>query len=378
MSDEPSPEAPAEPVSATPAPAQRTVKLPSNKVTYDGTGGKLFGLMIANFFLSCLTLGIYSFWGKTRVRRYLLSSTALNGKDRLQYTGTAMELLFGWLKAMLFLVPLIGGLIWAEMTKHLAVYFVFLALIWVLAFFGVYLALRYRLTRTRWRGIRFGLQGKSLDFVKLSMLRLVINMVTLGYKIPESDLLKWKYIADNMYFGTKKFSFSGSIKSLTWVNMVTLWLPLLPLMALGITMVTMAPAEGAAADPKDGPALALVALLFYITLFCGVMGRLWYRAALRAERMRGLKLEGLRFKSTATGKQYFYLKLVNALILVFTLWIGKAFTVHRNMKFEVTTLIIGGDVDQLAAEQISNSTKSDVGDELAPDLDMGAAVSIGL
>lgn len=353
-------------------------KMRANKIVYDGTGGKLFGMMIVNFFLAVLTLGIYSFWGTTRVRRYLWNAMSINGKERLQYTGTAMELLSGYFKAMLVLVPLFIVLSWAGETGHFIIYGIFLIFFYLLFFCGIYLAMRYRLSRTKWRGIRFSLEGSALEYMKISTVRFFWNFFTLGYKIPESDLLKWQYMTKNMRFGKMPFSFSGSHKDLIFVNLVTLWAPLLPAIAVGMMFAGVAPEEGQVADPAGAAKAGFLGILLAVIALAGFMGRLWYRAALRVESMRGLKLGHVRFKSHATGGGYCKLKLVNALIIVFTLGMGKAWAINRNMRFECANLVIGGDLNQLLAVQSDHTKKSDVGDALAPDMDMGSALSIGI
>src|SRR3970040_1427298 len=75
------------------------------QLSFHGSGGSLFGIHIVNVLLTLITLGIYYFWGKVRVRSYLLSQSEFEG-DRFSYHGTGKELLIGWLKAMLvFGVP---------------------------------------------------------------------------------------------------------------------------------------------------------------------------------------------------------------------------------------------------------------------------------
>jgi uncharacterized membrane protein YjgN (DUF898 family) len=75
------------------------------RLYFYGSGPALFGIQIANVLFSLLTLGVFHFWGKARVLRYLLSQTELDG-DRFAYHGTGRELLFGFLKALLlFALP---------------------------------------------------------------------------------------------------------------------------------------------------------------------------------------------------------------------------------------------------------------------------------
>ncbi len=44
--------------------------------SFHGTGGALFVIQFVNALLTILTVGIYNFWGRTRVRRYVWSQTA--------------------------------------------------------------------------------------------------------------------------------------------------------------------------------------------------------------------------------------------------------------------------------------------------------------
>ena len=63
-------------------------------IGFHGTGGGLFKIMLINWILTILTLGIYSFWGKTKVRRYLCEQSSFVG-DRFYYHGTGGELFKG-------------------------------------------------------------------------------------------------------------------------------------------------------------------------------------------------------------------------------------------------------------------------------------------
>jgi len=69
------------------------------RLRYRGTGGSLFGLVILNAILTIVTIGIYSFWAKNRVREFHYGHTELDG-DPFAYHGTGGELFSGALKAM--------------------------------------------------------------------------------------------------------------------------------------------------------------------------------------------------------------------------------------------------------------------------------------
>jgi len=57
----------------------------------DGRFGELFVLFIINILLGVITLGIYRFWGKTRIRKYIWSRSSFRG-EHFEYSGTGGEL----------------------------------------------------------------------------------------------------------------------------------------------------------------------------------------------------------------------------------------------------------------------------------------------
>src|SRR5262249_8995618 len=47
----------------------------TRRLTFHGSGGTLFGIYVVNILLTIATLGIYRFWGRVKVRRFMLSQT---------------------------------------------------------------------------------------------------------------------------------------------------------------------------------------------------------------------------------------------------------------------------------------------------------------
>ena len=86
------------------APARGSVRFVGDKRALSG------GCWFAARVLLMLTLGIYRFWLTTDIRRFLWSNTELAGES-FEYTGTARELLLGFLIAIAILVPIYAALL---------------------------------------------------------------------------------------------------------------------------------------------------------------------------------------------------------------------------------------------------------------------------
>ena len=124
---------------------------------YDGRGGELFPIVLINLILTFFTLGIYRFWAKTRVRRYFLSRISFL-EDRLEYTGTGLELFIGFLIVLAVLVPLsiayqllMQLAVGQGITTAMLVYAGYIGLFYFLYYVATYRAQRYRLSRMTWR-----------------------------------------------------------------------------------------------------------------------------------------------------------------------------------------------------------------------------------
>jgi len=162
--------------------------LTPSRPLYDGRLGDLYAIYLRHVVLMLLTLGWSRFWGRTRLRRYLWNHFALLG-DRFEYRGRGIELLIGFTLALLMLAAW-GGLmylVWIYVfhEKPFATFGLFdifslsVALIgFPLAYVGHYAGLRYRLSRTRWRGIRCGLAGSAWQYGAMATFLTFVNTFT--------------------------------------------------------------------------------------------------------------------------------------------------------------------------------------------------------
>ena len=131
-------------------------------VAFTGERTHFRRLVMRGAMLELFTLGFYRFWLATDMRRHLWSHTSADG-DAPEYTGTAKELLIGFLFALAILVPiyLVYFFIGLEAERFQAFASIPLVVFFYLFTNSLYRARRYRMTRTVWRGVRFGMGGSG-------------------------------------------------------------------------------------------------------------------------------------------------------------------------------------------------------------------------
>ncbi len=372
-------------------------KMIVNQLKYDGKGGQVFQLWLMNFLLKIITLGIYSFWGKTRLRKYIYGSFSLGG-DRFEYTGTGGELFKGFLKVLPILVVLLGPIaVWGE--QYPAVTLLYLPMFYL---FGVaiYGAMRYRFSRTRWRGIRGRLGGSAFQYANIAAGRFFLNIITLGFAIPYSDIARTRYMYSNIYFGNVKAEYHGDAKNIYGAYIKSLFMILgvmivpaiifsIPIIMEAMTTIASQTVNTSPDEPKTfyetpgniNPSQSLmINTLYSLSYLLGVIlaimlfpvARSMYSAALMRENMRGLVVGDLRFKSKVTTWSLFKHQLVNVLLLIFTLGLATPFVINRKAKFMAINTVVGGNLDTSQVMQSKDEgITSGEGLEDALDIDAG-------
>ena len=302
----PPPAAPPSPAPLAPGAPESTLRRP----TFHGTGGTLFGIHVVNTLLTIVTLGIYYFWAKTRLRGYLFSQTEIEG-DRFAYHGTARELLLGTLKAVLvfgvpiYLLNLVRDVLDVPVLVKVAAGILSAVLFFVLFPVAMVGARRYRLGRTSWRGIRFSFRGRAWDMVKIFIVGSFFTGLTFGLYYPFFLVARQGFMVSHSYFGSERFDFSGRGWDLFWpyVKAILLTLP-----TLGLCWV-------------------------------------WYVARKRRYFWDRTTLGPARFACSVTGGRLLGLWVVNVLLLVATLGLAWPWVRVRNIHFAFRNLALMGPVD---------------------------------
>jgi uncharacterized membrane protein YjgN (DUF898 family) len=218
----------------------------ASQVTFTGVRRDFRRLIMRGAMLELVTLGFYRFWLATDMRRHFWSHTSVDG-DAPEYTGTAKELLIGFLIALAILVPIYLAyfLIGLEAERLQVFASVPLVLFIYLFFqFAMYRARRYRLSRTIWRGVRFWMRGSGWAYALRAGLGLLLVIITFGLAWTWYQAMLERYKMRHSFYGDLPGRFAGTggalFKKVWWLWLVT------------ILMLVMTGALGAVSPPAAG------------------------------------------------------------------------------------------------------------------------------
>lgn len=265
-------------------------------------------LLLSNAALTLLTLGVYRFWAKTRLRRYYWNSIVVGGEP-LEYAGRGLELFIGFLIALVVLLPLgfMGSALQQLALQSPATAAVlqlgYLVLVYLLGQVARFRARRYRLTRTLWRGIRAGQDGSTWAYLGLAALWAAAVVASLGLAAPWAMRALQRYRTGVTRFGDRPFSLEAGVGPL-----VRAWMPVWLLLVVPPVLFVLLNAEAFAAldastadESAEGPEFG----------FFGLLASGWTSAALayvgfRIKAFRhfaaGTRLGEVEFRSHAEAK----------------------------------------------------------------------------
>ena len=326
--------------------------------------GGFLGLSLLNTLLRILTLGVYHFWGKTEVRQRIWSAVRIDGEP-LEYRGTGGELFKGFIIVFLLvlvplgligLLPLLLGL---SLTRDAFFQFGLFFVVVALGGFAIYRARRYRLSRTRWRGIRGAMSGRTTPFAWTYIWTTALIPFTLGWIVPWRAARLQRALFNDTQFGDKNFTFNGRSGPLyarywlVWVSAIVLYFAA----AIAIAVVVLAgtggqpPPPGARLPPPTAWQVAAISAIVLGALLVFAMIRAWYSSGMFNYFAAQTRYQGCSFRLNATVPSLVWLVASNYLIRLLSLGVLTPVVEARSMRYIVERLSIEGDVDWPAIGQ---------------------------
>lgn len=300
---------------------------------YHGSASALFALVLKHIALTIVTLGIYVPWAKTERRKYVFQNVEIDG-HRLRYHGTGRELFFGYLKAVAFYFVFIGlpmalRVAAGEGVALAAQVVLTLALV-VIVPAALYSAGRYLLSRTSWRGIRFGRQAGAGPYTATFLKGYLLSVLTLGLYVPVWMNQLQRVQITRSYLGSLPFGYDGSDKEAFLIGVKGL-------------------------------------LLTFFT--CGLYAP-FYQAAMLRFHVGHTTLGGVRGESMVTGLDMFKLTLLQVVGLTLTLGLAFPAIMTYTLGYVLDRTRFVGDLDFEALSQVASEGDA-AGDGMAGVLDLG-------
>ena len=306
----------------------------TRKLNFYGKGGDLFGIMIANTFLTLFTLGLYYPWARVKMLKYMYQSTELN-ESRFAFHGTGPEIFKGFIKAYGLIILIYGlfyGMLYAGMPI-VAIIFFFVAIM-LFTPIAIHGSLKYRMSRSSLKGIYFSYNGTLPDMIKVVFSGFFLTMITFGLYSAWFRVSLMKQMFNNIKYGNVSLKFTGD-----GADLFTTFI--------------------------KGYFLTIFTLGIYFFRFMAQMQNFVIsHLELEQGEKRGV------FYSTLNGWDFFKLLFVNGLIITFTLGLGYPWVIARSISLIYSKIELVDDLDWDSIEQEASGTASATGDILTEGLDL--------
>jgi uncharacterized membrane protein YjgN (DUF898 family) len=320
-------------------------------IRFTGNWREYLPIAISNALLIICTLGVYRFWAAARQRRYLWSRTQLID-DSLEWTGTGKEMFLGFLIVIAVLAPfflfiqfLFPALV-ARGKEEAAFGLILLfeiALLY-LGGFARFRALRYRLSRSYWHGIRGGSNDPGWNYGGEYLGRYALVFMTMFIMFPWAQTRLWNQRWNAMSFGPLQFHADLDAEGLKrrWA---LIYVAPIGLLLAGAAMGVIA---AAGLNGTAGPPVGLMAIvigffvLFYLAIPLATLH--WFAKYYRKAAAR-TTLGDLQFGFDASTWDWLKLFLGNVGLAIVTLGFGLTYWGYRNWSFMVRHTHLYGTID---------------------------------
>lgn len=176
-----------------------------HQIDFKGDGLEYFKIMIVNWLLTVVTLGLYYPWARAKKLKYLYSHTEINDES-FHFSGTGKEMFIGFVKIMAIYLVL-SGIMYTSIYYNQPLIFLFAYLI-ILAFipFAIHGSFKYRMSRTSYKGIRFGYRGLKKDVSIMFYKDIFFTIITFGIYGSWMLMNLRRYTHSNIRYGDVEFS----------------------------------------------------------------------------------------------------------------------------------------------------------------------------
>jgi len=298
------------------------------QLEFKGQGSAFFGILIVNWILTVLTLGFYYPWARAKQLQYIYSHTTLNNES-FYFSGTGAEIFKGFIKLIgMYLLFLVGYGLFVSYAESpiLAIILLYLCMIAIIPLI-LHGSLRYRMSRTSYRGIRFGYRGDRKELMVQFFRDILLTIVTLGIYSAWFSMNLRSYTHRHIRFGNVEFS----------------------------------------NEARGGEYFILYLKGYLLTFLTLGIYSFWFQKDIFNYYIDKMELKQgenrIKMHSTATGGAFFKLIITNFLLLIFTLGIASAWVEMRTLRFIFSHIQMTGNIDLSGVSQTETEYNDAFGED---------------
>lgn len=350
----------------------------------EGGTWRLIRRHLLNVVLMILTLGLYRFWAITLMRQILWRRINLAGQP-LEYTGTGLEIFLGFLRVFLIvLLPL--GIIYmlielmversapaADLTTLQAIDFGYAMVILMLIEMGRFLSWRYRISRTRWRGIRGRIELTASKYLQVAVASALMIILSGWLLKPIVDLYRARMVIGALNVGGLRGRYVGGVFRLLGV-WIAIWLAYGAAIVGAVvyffsrtTLSLLGPAPSP--DTESQAVLTAFAIVFLVAVL-GIHLLCVYRVAFWRWICKASSVGPVRVAFSGTAISLTWLTLVNWLILILSVGLLAPITWERKIRYLAANVVVYDMPDPADLRQVGEDDSSIGGEGLAGDFDI--------
>ena len=343
-----------------------TAALTTYRFDFIGRTGEYFRIWVVSLFLSVVTLGIYSAWGKVRKKRYLYSHTELDGTG-FEFRATPLAILRGRVIALV----LLGGF---ALSGHVLpiMQLVFIVILLALTPWIVVAASRFNARNSAWRNITFSFNGGFWEAARVFLALGLLAVVTLGLMYPYARMRRARFIIEHHRFGDTQIRANlmagGFI--LAYLLAALMFIGIMVLFVAAMVGLVFAAGDTARHQPSGMAALAPVAVLYvaYIAVYA------FLRAQIGNLTLNGVVVGPLRCRSTLRARDLVWLYLSNIVAILATLGLATAWVTIRMARYRARNLYLIGEATPEAFMGTATSASSATGSEVSDLFDVDVSL----
>jgi uncharacterized membrane protein YjgN (DUF898 family) len=308
------------------------VPVRDHQIQFHGKTKEYFRIWIVNFFLTVLTLGIYSAWAKVRTKKYLYGNTEVAGA-RFDYHGDPLRILLGRIMmGVLVAIYTVGG----NFSFILGLFG--LALFTVVMPWMIVRSLMFNFANTSYRNIRFGFKDDYSQSYSTHLYAGFIYIFTFGMGFPFALYQLIKFKLNGIRFGNQPLIYAGAKSLFVKVYYVTF-----------LAFIFLAIIGGLLAS-KLGPQYMFVLMILIYAGFFIASG--FVTASLHNINTSHTTIGSIRLKANLDPWKLTWIYVTNVVACLFTFGLAIPWATLRAMRYRLeSTQVIAQDnaLEQIAA-----------------------------